>query len=1209
MYFSRLHEKKLRINPVRSQASNGINRAIRFGLIGTLVMVAFFHGYETRSAIVRSFTDTMSGITISVGANHTVKFQTLTGVDASSDTIVVSFDTGFGVSGLAFGDVDFSHGSVTGAETEETLAATAASGVWGASFSGQALTLTAPTNAGSGEVAANDFVIIEIGTHAGTGAAGDTEITNPTSAGSFRVFVGGTFGDEGSMAVSIVADSQAVISATVSTGAGEASGGGPPPPPPPPPPGDGTPPTISGVTVSDITETSARITWTTNEPATSLVDYGASAIYGQTSGDSLSLTHNHTVILGGLTNGTLYHFRVRSADGAGNQATSADGTFTTVAGIDITPPIISAITATDITGARATITWTTNEPAGTALEYGATIAYGSVASNPTLTLNHSLTIIGLTSETLYHFRVRSTDASGNEGFSQDRTFFTTDVTLPVISNISISDITETSARVNWTTDEPSTSAVNYGITSGYGNTRSEADLVTAHSVLLPGLLGGTLYHFRVESGDASGNGAASTDQTFTTAPDVTSPPNVNNFRVVSATENSLTLAWDPPASPDYQGVKIQIGTDDYPGTPFSGNQIYDGQGTAVTVSGLALGTTYYFTAFAYDAVRNYASGALASGVTLLAPPPPTPPPPPEGVTPPPPERVTPPPPIEVPPVTVPEFQRITLDDLHFLVVGRTQELPIIDGAIRALQNLAVTVSIARADFAREPLRVVLNVGGSSYLLETTLIGDALEAGFVLPPEIGILPAAIIVQYVDGAEDAVEFSFLVDPYGSVYETLASARIPVPESQVTLYAEDGGKFVWDASIFNQENPQIVESDGAFAFLVPPGTYSLEATKQGYRKGESPVFVVRDVIVNMNIEIFRLPPALKDVIKPEASVSENVIAVAKNIGEKTIFAQKVAKQEVRKVIDNPTVEIVNESVVAPAVVTIVVANAAAAAGVARFFVYLQFLFTQPFLLLERKKRRGWGVVYNALSKLPVDLAIVRLLDAKTNRLLSTRVTDKVGRYAFIVPTGAYRMEAAKPGFIFPTSFLRLEKEDAGFTDIYHAEEILTREDSSTLTANIPLDPIEKVEVPRKIVLRKYLRMVNNLVAVSGIILSLVSLVITPTAIFAALFVLQILLYFVFRRLAVAKAPKSWGIIYDEETRHPLRFAIARIFEITYNKLLETAVTDARGRYNFLVGRSKYYVTYEKSGYEKKQSEVLDLTKTEKPEVVAKDIGLKKV
>lgn len=1184
-----------------------INRALRLGFAGVLITVAFFLGYETKSAIVRSFTDTASGITISAGANHTIKFQTLTGVEASSDTIVVSFDTGFGVSGLDFGDVDFSHGSVTGAETEETLAAVAATGIWGASFSGQALTLTAPTNAGSGEVAASDFVIIEIGTHATTGVAGDTEITNPTSAGSYRVFVGGTFGDEGSMAVSIVADRQAVISATVSTGAGEASGGGPTPPPPPPPPGDSTPPTISGVTVSDITETSARITWTTNEPATSLVDYGGTAVYGQTSGDSLSLTHNHTVILGGLTNGTLYHFRARSADGSLNQATSTDGTFTTVFGVDLTPPVISAITVTDITGARATITWATNELSTTVLEYGTTLAYGSIASNPILTLNHSLTIIGLTSETLYHFRARSIDASGNEGFSGDQTFFTTDVTPPIISNIALSNITETSARVGWSTDEPSTSTVNYGQTPEYGSAQSEAALVTAHSVLLTGLLGGTLYHFRVVSADASGNSAASTDQTLTTAPDVTSPPNVNNFRVVSKTENSLTLAWDPPASPDYQGVKIQMGNSDYPGTPSSGTGVYDGQGTTATVSGLAFGTTYFFTAFAYDAVRNYASGALASGTTLTVAPPPLPPPPPEGVTPPPPEGVT-PPPVEVPAVTVPEFERVTLDDLHFLVVGRSLELPITDSSIRALQNLAITVSIARADFAREPLRVVLNVGGSSYLLETTLHGDALEAGFALPEEIGNLPGAVIVQYEDGTEDAVEFSFLVDPYGTVYETLGGASIPVPESRVTLYAEDGGRFVWDASVFNQENPQEVGNDGAFAFLVPPGTYSLEAVKPGYRKGESPVFEVRDVIVNMNIEIFRLPPALKDVIKPEAAISENVVAVAKNIGEKTIFAQKIAKQEIKKVIDNPAVETVNQVVVAPAVVTIVVANAAAAAGVARFFVYLQFLFTQPFLLLERKKRRGWGVVYNALSKLPVDLAIVRLLDAKTNRLVSTRVTDKVGRYAFIVPVGAYRLEAAKPGFIFPTSFLRLAKEDAGFTDLYHAEEILTREDSSTLTANIPLDPIEKVEIPRKIIFRKYLRVVNSLVAVSGLILSLVSLVITPTPVFAALLALQILLYFVFRRLAVTKQPKSWGIIYDEETRHPLRLAIARIFDTAYNKLLETAVTDARGRYNFLVGRSKYYVTYEKSGYEKKQSEEIDLTKAEKPEVIAKDVGLKK-
>ena len=45
-------------------------------------------------------------------------------------------------------------------------------------------------------------------------------------------------------------------------------------------------------------------------------------------------------------------------------------------------------------------------------------------------------------------------------------------------------------------------------------------------------------------------------------------------------------------------------------------------------------------------------------------------------------------------------------------------------------------------------------------------------------------------------------------------------------------------------------------------------------------------------------------------------------------------------------------------------------------------------------------------------------------------------------------------------------------------------------------------------------------------------------------------------------------------------------------YNKLVDTAVTDHKGRYAVLVGPSRYYTTYEKEGFEKKQSEVLDFS-----------------
>ena len=98
-----------------------------------------------------------------------------------------------------------------------------------------------------------------------------------------------------------------------------------------------------------------------------------------------------------------------------------------------------------------------------------------------------------------------------------------DTTPPVISNIDAGDITSSSATITWTTDEPATSVVYYGTTTGYGQTESVSGYTTSHSVELTGLSDDTLYHFKVESTDASSNTAQSGDNNFTTLEQGTTP--------------------------------------------------------------------------------------------------------------------------------------------------------------------------------------------------------------------------------------------------------------------------------------------------------------------------------------------------------------------------------------------------------------------------------------------------------------------------------------------------------------------------------------------------------------------------------------------------------------------------------------------------------------------------------------------------------------
>jgi hypothetical protein len=92
---------------------------------------------------------------------------------------------------------------------------------------------------------------------------------------------------------------------------------------------DSTPPVISNVQVTPGT-TSALVSWTTDEPSTSSVAYGPSSAYENGSVDDAALVTAHSLTLTGLTPNSLYHFQVRSTDGAGNQAVTTDDTFTTL---------------------------------------------------------------------------------------------------------------------------------------------------------------------------------------------------------------------------------------------------------------------------------------------------------------------------------------------------------------------------------------------------------------------------------------------------------------------------------------------------------------------------------------------------------------------------------------------------------------------------------------------------------------------------------------------------------------------------------------------------------------------------------------------------------------------------------------------------------------------------------------------------------------
>ncbi len=139
------------------------------------------------------------------------------------------------------------------------------------------------------------------------------------------------------------------------------------------PPTDTTAPTISGVADLSLGLSEATIVWTTDELATSRLEYGITQSYGQNATLEAGALLVHTAILTGLTPGTTYYYCIHATDLLGNTRNSCDHEFTTAVEsgtsdgisviVDTTPPDISLVTITSVNTDSVTINWTTDSVA------------------------------------------------------------------------------------------------------------------------------------------------------------------------------------------------------------------------------------------------------------------------------------------------------------------------------------------------------------------------------------------------------------------------------------------------------------------------------------------------------------------------------------------------------------------------------------------------------------------------------------------------------------------------------------------------------------------------------------------------------------------------------------------------------------------------------------------------------------------------------
>lgn len=470
-----------------------------------------------------------------------------------------------------------------------------------------------------------------------------------------------------------------------------------------------------------------------------------------------------------------------------------------------------------------------------------------------------------------------------------------DTTGPQISNISVTNISDFQAFITWITNEPSTSIIDYGTTTSYGQSVNSSDLVTNRTLKVGSLNSSTTYHYRVRSVDAFGNSSESGDNTFVTTAGIapSTPDSVSSSSDSSSSDqnnSSNTLTSKPlpnkiiiPKPPDKIGPSIQIDTDfskPFLTNPKISGKVQDPNGISrleytldggerwVSIGSIQSGlgilksfektlnltedNNYQIILRATDTLNNVTQSESYQFVI---------------------DRL---PPLIGPNIITigPHIMRAQ-DSGEFIVAENLDQkitLSTIGGPIsvdiyaKKIQGEQhSSIDSIQSDICRKN---TLSQATGNATLPTTCQSShsskpdeqvfsmskndqsGLWTGAMSFSQAGEYSLRVVAQ--DGAGNLTGRrlnNIVVVKNGIVTDGIS----PLKDAQVSLYYFEAvsKKFVlWAADQYEQKNPQKINSDGKYAFLVPEGRYYFEVTRPGYKSVQSNIFIIdRMLPINTN------------------------------------------------------------------------------------------------------------------------------------------------------------------------------------------------------------------------------------------------------------------------------------------------------------------------------------------------------------------------
>lgn len=637
--------------------------------------------------------------------------------------------------------------------------------------------------------------------------------------------------------------------------------------------------------------------------------------------------------------------------------------------------------------------------------------------------------------------------------------------------------------------------------------------------------------------------------------DTLPPRNFANFNVLRTAETNIVWTWSAVTENHFDEYLIRYGTT--AGGPYAStwSQANDAtmrfrSNTETTMTGLSKNTTYYATIAARDEYGNAVTLAEQSGRTGAA---------------------------LRPTIIVSIFSDVNGDGVR-------------NASENALENVRALLYRDNGDGAYTSVDQLLESRVSNSLGRVQFSTSALGTYFVrvnVPTGFTLTTGNALAKFVFTKEETQ--SHVVGLQGEEGFTL-----DLQSQKASIEANGADEAIITATLL-ERNGTPTTTPTTVNFTTTKGTLSRSVTQTVDGRSTTSLTSTEEGIIDVaaragntaaTIQIFAGPKVGQPTLSPTPPLAGTPVSPTPTPTEKVSGAtvRSTVASALQFLKDNlPLIEIT-----AGALALLGIMAVLPLASMASLPLALWNIFSNALTIIGwKKKPKKWGVVYDSLTKKPVQLAAVRLMETTSKRIISTQITDKNGRFGFIAPSGDYLITVAKSGFRFPSTFVTTAI-DGRFQNVYHGKSLfVTEERAADMNVNVPLDPLLATEKPKLLTLKKgtyhavaVLQRLNIYILFIGLLLSLAITLVEPSTL-SVVFIGVYTILLVLKIAVIGRYEKAWGVAFDGMSGETLPGTIIQIYDAPSKTLKETMITDVLGRFKFLPKPGTYTLRAVKAGY----------------------------